>query len=163
MDTKPILDSKMTLLIGPMWKPFCVTRCKMHMYIYRQYQYIQCKSNRSINVIDVTKAMHKVWSILLQSCGISNIDVCWCCIFAKIHYYIMIYLWYFNNLFVIFQPQLQQNVLILLDFVLFAYSTSMALREHTQIARFMGPTWGPPGADRTQVGPMLAPWSLLSG
>ena len=31
------------------------------------------------------------------------------------------------------------------------------------IARFMGPTWGPSGADRTQVGPMLSPWSLLSG
>ena len=31
------------------------------------------------------------------------------------------------------------------------------------IARFMGPTWGPFGADRTQVGPMLAPWTLLSG
>ena len=31
------------------------------------------------------------------------------------------------------------------------------------IARFMGSTWGPPGADRTQVGPMLTPWSLLSG
>ena len=30
------------------------------------------------------------------------------------------------------------------------------------IARFMGPTWGPPGADRTQVGSMLGPWSLLS-
>ena len=25
------------------------------------------------------------------------------------------------------------------------------------ITRFMGPTWGPYGADRTQVGPMLAP------
>ena len=33
----------------------------------------------------------------------------------------------------------------------------------TQIARFMGPTWDPPGADRTQVGPVLAPWTLLSG
>ena len=31
------------------------------------------------------------------------------------------------------------------------------------IARFMGPTWGPSGADRTQVGPMLAPWTLLCG
>ena len=31
------------------------------------------------------------------------------------------------------------------------------------IARFIGPTWGLPGADRTQVGPMLAQWSLLSG
>ena len=33
----------------------------------------------------------------------------------------------------------------------------------TLIARFMGPTWGPSGADRPQVGPMLAPWTLLSG
>ena len=33
---------------------------------------------------------------------------------------------------------------------------------HTLIARFMWPTWGPSGADRTQVGPMLAPWTLLS-
>ena len=32
----------------------------------------------------------------------------------------------------------------------------------TLIARFMGPTWGPSGADRTQVGPMLVPWILLS-
>ena len=30
------------------------------------------------------------------------------------------------------------------------------------IASFMGPTWGPSGAERTQVGPMLAPWTLLS-
>ena len=31
------------------------------------------------------------------------------------------------------------------------------------IARFMGPTWGPSGAGRTQMGPMLAPCTLLSG
>ena len=31
-----------------------------------------------------------------------------------------------------------------------------------QIAGFTWPTWGPPGADRTQVGPRLAPWTLLS-
>ena len=31
------------------------------------------------------------------------------------------------------------------------------------IARFLGPTWGPSGTDRTQVGPMLAPWTLLAG
>ena len=31
------------------------------------------------------------------------------------------------------------------------------------IARFMGPKWGPSGANRTQVGPTLAPWTLLSG
>ena len=31
-----------------------------------------------------------------------------------------------------------------------------------QIAKFMGPTWDPPGADRTQVDPEMAPWTLLS-
>ena len=31
------------------------------------------------------------------------------------------------------------------------------------IARFLGPTWGPSGADGTQVGPMLASGTLLSG
>ena len=31
------------------------------------------------------------------------------------------------------------------------------------MARFMGPTWGPPGSSRPQVGPMLAPRTLLSG
>ena len=34
------------------------------------------------------------------------------------------------------------------------------------IARFMGPlgpSWGPSVADRTQMGPILAPWILLSG
>ena len=38
-----------------------------------------------------------------------------------------------------------------------------AIAIPTLIARFMGPTWGPSGAERTQVGPMLAPWILLSG
>ena len=31
----------------------------------------------------------------------------------------------------------------------------------SQIAKFMGPTWGPPGSFRPQMGPMLAPWTLL--
>ena len=32
----------------------------------------------------------------------------------------------------------------------------------TLITRLTGPSWGPSGAGRTQVGPMLAPWTLLS-
>ena len=32
----------------------------------------------------------------------------------------------------------------------------------TLIASFMGPAWGPSGADMTQLGPMLTPWTLLS-
>ena len=31
------------------------------------------------------------------------------------------------------------------------------------IARFMGPIWGLPRADRTQVGPVWATWTWLSG
>ena len=30
-------------------------------------------------------------------------------------------------------------------------------------SKFTGPTWVPSDADRTQVGPMLTPWTLLSG
>ena len=41
--------------------------------------------------------------------------------------------------------------------------TGVSWRPYTQIARFMRPTWGPPGADRTQVGPMRASWTLLWG
>ena len=37
------------------------------------------------------------------------------------------------------------------------------INNATLIARLMGPTYGPSGADRTQVGPMLAPWTLISG
>ena len=36
-------------------------------------------------------------------------------------------------------------------------------RVPPQIARFMGPTWDPHGSCRPQMGPMLAPWTLLSG
>ena len=33
----------------------------------------------------------------------------------------------------------------------------------SQIAKSMGPSWGPPGSCRPQMVPMMAPWSLLSG
>ena len=33
----------------------------------------------------------------------------------------------------------------------------------TQIEKFIGTTWGPPGSFRPQMGPMLAPWTLLTG
>ena len=33
----------------------------------------------------------------------------------------------------------------------------------SQIARFMEPIWDPPGSCRPHVGPMLTPWTLLSG
>ena len=33
----------------------------------------------------------------------------------------------------------------------------------SQIAKFMGPTWGPPGSCRPQIALILAPWTLSSG
>ena len=35
--------------------------------------------------------------------------------------------------------------------------------KRSQIATFMGPTWGPPGSCRPQMGPMLDPRTLRSG
>ena len=32
-----------------------------------------------------------------------------------------------------------------------------------KLTQFMGTTWVPPGSCRPQMGPMLAPWTLLSG
>ena len=43
------------------------------------------------------------------------------------------------------------------------YSAVCAERRMTLKARFMGPIWDPSGVDRTQVGPVLAPRTLLSG
>ena len=42
------------------------------------------------------------------------------------------------------------------------FQASMFDSTAALIARFMELTWGPSGADRTQVGPMLATWTLLS-
>ena len=41
--------------------------------------------------------------------------------------------------------------------------SSIHCLDTSLIARFMGPTWGPSGPDKTQVGPIKAPWTLLSG
>ena len=55
----------------------------------------------------------------------------------------------------------------LIDLILSADGLTLSGTSFTgsdsQIAKFMGPTWGPPGSCRPQMGPMLAPWTLLSG
>ena len=69
---------------------------------------------------------------------------------------------------------LQCNVLLALsepiprmipDRPLISQPSNTGMRNYitTQIAKFMGPTWGPPGSCRPQMGPVLAPWTLLSG
>ena len=43
------------------------------------------------------------------------------------------------------------------------WGTPVLSANVSQISKFMGPTWGPPGSCRPQMGPILAPWTLLSG
>ena len=43
-----------------------------------------------------------------------------------------------------------------------ATSVSWSSSLETQIAKFMGPTWGPSGSCRSQMGPMLTPRTLPS-
>ena len=43
------------------------------------------------------------------------------------------------------------------------YLSPSFILDTSQVVIFMWPTWGPPGADRTQVGPMWVTWTLLSG
>ena len=40
-------------------------------------------------------------------------------------------------------------------------SKQLCNRKITQIAKFMGPAWGPPGSCWPQIDPMLAPWTLI--
>ena len=44
-------------------------------------------------------------------------------------------------------------------FAVIAIGLLSVLSWYILIARFMGPTWGPSGAGRTQMGFMLAPWT----
>ena len=57
-------------------------------------------------------------------------------------------------------PTLAKLALSQLSFSQFIILSPAASRV---IPWFMGLTFGPSGADRAQVGPMLAPWTLLSG
>ena len=45
----------------------------------------------------------------------------------------------------------------------YALASSTTLSSRDPDSKVNRPTWGKPGADRTHVGPMLAPWTLLSG
>ena len=55
--------------------------------------------------------------------------------------------------------EFDSNVVIALYF----WRNLSCMYIYSQIARFMWPTWGPPVSCRPQVGPVLAPWALLSG
>ena len=53
-------------------------------------------------------------------------------------------------------------ILVVVDYCC-VYTFALSRSTIFQIASFMGHAWGPPGSFRPQMGPMLAPWTLLSG
>ena len=66
------------------------------------------------------------------------------------------------------EQKLRTHTLAVFSYVNSVQFRSYRLRKktqssHSQLANFMGPTWRPPGSCRPQTGPMLAPWTLLSG
>ena len=65
---------------------------------------------------------------------------------------------------IVYLKMIHQRSSFYLKVVLLPWYRSPKLVGYTsQIAKSMGPIWGSPGSCRPQMGPMLAPWSLLSG
>ena len=56
------------------------------------------------------------------------------------------------------------NIIIFLcRMISYSGYSHLMISAATQRARFLGPTWGPSGSCLPQMGPMLAPWTSLSG
>ena len=64
--------------------------------------------------------------------------------------------WWLITLYYVLEPKIDISIQILYFYVDSNYILTL-------IAKFMGPTSGPPGSCRPQMGPMLAPWTLLLG
>ena len=65
-------------------------------------------------------------------------------------------IWYWPHRSFSFKP----SFLCFLCFCQFRFNN---LHRGFPDSKFMGPTWGPSGADRTQLGPILSPWTLPPG
>ena len=72
-----------------------------------------------------------------------------------------IWIWFFSNQHLNYS-QIQRCQDICNHTAVYCCDSAFFVTMVSLIASFMGPIWGPSGADRTQVGPMLAPWILLS-
>ena len=70
---------------------------------------------------------------------------------VSIHFSMLFLSWYFVQCF--YHNNIYMRVFMLLIHIIICI----------QLAKFMGPTWGPPGSCWLLMGPTLAPWTLLSG
>ena len=59
-----------------------------------------------------------------------------------------------------YKPDISNSLVTYLQWFTVLVTKRWTQRTNSQIAKFMGPTWGPPGSCRPQMGPMLAPMNL---
>ena len=76
---------------------------------------------------------------------------------------ILLYIHSYSDIYVVRSPYRNHGWVVWVDTKDIQQYGLFHLRQETQIAKFMGPTWGPPGSCRPQMDPMLAPWTLLLG
>ena len=70
-----------------------------------------------------------------------------------------------NNFFIsvgIGTGRYKYNIISLMSQIDDSRHSMRTIYKLSLIARFMGPTWGRSGANRAQVGPIFAPWTLIS-
>ena len=63
----------------------------------------------------------------------------------------------------LFEWSIYGILLLLCSFLSLSFFNLCIAEGYHPDSKCMGPTWGPPGSCRPQMGPMLAPWTLLSG
>ena len=89
-----------------------------------------------------------IWDAMtLKWCHCTGLWICCVSFFRCIHLYSITHA--YHHILIYFKTPIWNTI----------YNNGI----YSLIARFMGPTWGPPGADRTQVGHMWATWTFLSG
>ena len=138
----------MYCIIFALWNNMWTPRFEISMwrYIIMEKQiFLWIPVNHDLHIIN--------YSDFLPEDSCQTINTCWLDWRCSAHWLWVVFWWYYPNTQSEVKNERQLSQRQQLDISLFRWS---------QIARFMGPTWDPPGADRTQVGPMLAPWILLS-
>ena len=106
-----------------------------------EWVYVYLINLSLFHIVDITNAWREV--------------LCWCIWYSVVLFHVACH-WCVQATFCCFGPGY-------IDTWFYAVIMSTSGLKQLLITRFMGPLWGPPGADMTQVGPVLAPWTLLSG
>ena len=110
------------------------------------------RDNPSVDSYDLCK----IWKESIQNCMSCRTDTTWCTILEQ-----FMAEWSSGH-----RPRSKvstRSTFCMIPMINKCWVHSKPPLKRTQVARFMGPTWGPPVSCRPQMGPMLAPLTLLSG